>query len=212
MKNRNNNSVFYMTIVIIIVFLAVASGRISGNKDKTTESTTTEITTEESVTTEKDVNEKTTAEDNTQVTTTEEVTTEEAVKDDRPLVFKSKSKLNDHYEKHGKEMGFSSAEDYEAAAKKVVLNKNSLHKLEERVDDQFNAIGESIYRSFKEGSEYEDFSEIFGRIDALNDEIDELRTKIANIKKSDICPNCNAFINTDKFCSKCGAKLKKDEE
>ncbi len=135
MKNRNNNSVFYMTIVIIIVFLAVASGRISGNKDKTTESTTTEITTEESVTTEKDVNEKTTAEDNTQVTTTEEVTTEEAVKDDRPLVFKSKSKLNDHYEKHGKEMGFSSAEDYEAAAKKVVLNKNSLHKLEEEDGD-----------------------------------------------------------------------------
>ncbi len=88
----------------------------------------------------------------------------------------------------------------------------SLHKLEERVNDQFNAIGKSVYLSFKDETEYEDFSEIFGRIDALNDEINELRTKIANIKKSDICPNCNAFINTDKFCSKCGAELKKDEE
>lgn len=105
----------------------------------------------------------------------------------------------------------TAASTVEAKTKEAKL-AYSLHKLEERVDDQFNAIGESIYRSFKEGSEYEDFSEIFGRIDALNDEIDELRTKIANIKKSDICPNCNAFINTDKFCSKCGAKLKKDEE
>ena len=36
MKNKSNNSIFYMTIVIIIVFLAVASGKIGGNKEKTT--------------------------------------------------------------------------------------------------------------------------------------------------------------------------------
>lgn len=38
--------------------------------------------------------------------------------------------LNEHYQKHGVEMGFSSASSYEAAARSVVENSNSLHKLE----------------------------------------------------------------------------------
>ena len=117
-----------MTIVIIIVFLAVASGKIGGKKENTTEDSSTEISTTEAATTEREI--KKTEED-----TSQNATTEEKVTDDRPLVFKSKSKLNDHYEKHGKEMGFASAKDYEAAAKEVVLNKNSLHKLEEEDGD-----------------------------------------------------------------------------
>ena len=128
MKNKSNNSIFYMTIVIIIVFLAVASGKIGGNKEKTTEDSTTEISTTEAATTEREIK-------NTEEDTSQNATTEENVSDDRPLVFKSKSKLNDHYEKHGREMGFASAKDYEAAAKEVVLNKNSLHKLEEEDGD-----------------------------------------------------------------------------
>ena len=128
MKNKSNNSIFYMTIVIIIVFLAVASGKIGGNKEKTTEDSTTEISTTEEATTEREIK-------NTEEDTSQNATTEENVSDDRPLVFKSKSKLNDHYEKHGREMGFASAKDYEAAAKEVVLNKNSLHKLEEEDGD-----------------------------------------------------------------------------
>ena len=146
MKNKSNNSIFYMTIVIIIVFLAVASGKIGGNKEKTTEDSTTEISTTEAATTEREIKNTeedtsqnaTTEEKVTESNTTEEITseaTEENVSDDRPLVFKSKSKLNDHYEKHSREMGFASAKDYEAAAKEVVLNKNSLHKLEEEDGD-----------------------------------------------------------------------------
>lgn len=38
--------------------------------------------------------------------------------------------LNEHFQKHGVDMGFSSASAYETAAKKVVENSHSLHKIE----------------------------------------------------------------------------------
>ena len=44
--------------------------------------------------------------------------------------FRNSNLLNDHFEKHGKEMGFATAEDYQAAASAVVTNANALHKLE----------------------------------------------------------------------------------
>lgn len=43
------------------------------------------------------------------------------------LKFRSKKLLNQHYEKHGIEMGFASAEEYEAA---VVNHPDVLHKIE----------------------------------------------------------------------------------
>lgn len=44
--------------------------------------------------------------------------------------FRNKNLLNQHYDKHGKDMGFSSAEEYEKAASKVVNNPEALHKTE----------------------------------------------------------------------------------
>ena len=38
--------------------------------------------------------------------------------------------LNEHFQKHGVEMGFSSASAYEEAAREVVQDSNSLHKIE----------------------------------------------------------------------------------
>lgn len=46
------------------------------------------------------------------------------------LRFRNKSLLNQHYEKHGKHMGFASAAEYEAAAAKVPFDPNVLHKIE----------------------------------------------------------------------------------
>lgn len=51
------------------------------------------------------------------------------------FTFRSKKLLDSHYEKHGKEMGFSSAKEYEQAASKVVTNKEALHKIEEEDGD-----------------------------------------------------------------------------
>ena len=44
--------------------------------------------------------------------------------------FKNATLLNDHYEKHGKEMGYTSAASYLEAANAVVNNPKSLHKIE----------------------------------------------------------------------------------
>lgn len=44
--------------------------------------------------------------------------------------FRNEELLNEHYQKHGKAMGFSSAKRYEKAAQSVVKNKKSLHKTE----------------------------------------------------------------------------------
>lgn len=44
--------------------------------------------------------------------------------------FRSEKLLLSHYEKHGIEMGFDTAEAYEAAANQVIQNPDVLHKLE----------------------------------------------------------------------------------
>ncbi|MBO4899559.1 MAG: hypothetical protein J5509_04650 [Lachnospiraceae bacterium] len=49
--------------------------------------------------------------------------------------FRNRNLLDKHYDKHGIEMGFASAEEYEAAASAVVTNPNALHKLEQEDGD-----------------------------------------------------------------------------
>lgn len=51
------------------------------------------------------------------------------------LTFRSDERLREHYEKHGKEMGFASAEAYLAAANEVVANPSVLHKTESEDGD-----------------------------------------------------------------------------
>ena len=42
--------------------------------------------------------------------------------------FRSNSLMNSHYDKHGKEMGYASAQEYVAGANAVVVNPAALHK------------------------------------------------------------------------------------
>lgn len=49
--------------------------------------------------------------------------------------FRSAKLLNQHYEKHGKEMGFDSAASYEAAAAAVITNPAALSKTEKEDGD-----------------------------------------------------------------------------
>ncbi|MBO4872749.1 MAG: hypothetical protein J5496_04985 [Lachnospiraceae bacterium] len=49
--------------------------------------------------------------------------------------FRSSKLLNEHYEKHGKEMGFKSAKAYEKAASDVINNPNALTKREKEDND-----------------------------------------------------------------------------
>lgn len=49
--------------------------------------------------------------------------------------FRNRDLLESHYEKHGKEMGFSSSKEYEMSASDVVNNQESLHKTEKEDGD-----------------------------------------------------------------------------
>lgn len=51
------------------------------------------------------------------------------------LKFRSAKLLNQHYEKHGVEMGFSSAQEYEKAAAAVPYHPDVLHKIEKEDGD-----------------------------------------------------------------------------
>ena len=44
--------------------------------------------------------------------------------------FRSEDQLEDHYQKHGVEMGFHSAQEYLEAANRVISDPDTLHKLE----------------------------------------------------------------------------------
>ena len=49
--------------------------------------------------------------------------------------FRNDNLLESHYEKHGKEMGFSSSKEYEMSASDVVNDPDSLHKTEKEDGD-----------------------------------------------------------------------------
>ena len=66
-----------------------------------------------------------------EVTTPSPEPTAEAQPEETTIyTFRSEKLLLDHYKKHGIDMGFDSAEAYEAAANEVIHNPDALHKLE----------------------------------------------------------------------------------
>ena len=136
MKNKNN-SLLYGIVVVVIVVVSVFA-RLVGGSDSSSDNDTTSQTTEITVT-EKGTEEITEGKNASEVT--EEASTE--IEDDRPLTFRNSYRLDEHYEKHGIEMGFASAAEYEAAAKKVVLNPDSLHKIEAEDGDDVYYLEET---------------------------------------------------------------------
>lgn len=57
--------------------------------------------------------------------------------------FRTKKLRDEHYEKHGKEMGFSDADDYRRAASDVVNDPRALHKIEQEDGDDVYYIEET---------------------------------------------------------------------
>lgn len=59
------------------------------------------------------------------------------------IAFRNERLLDQHYEKHGVEMGFASAEEYELAAYKVIINPDALHKIESEDGDDVYYVEET---------------------------------------------------------------------
>ena len=61
----------------------------------------------------------------------------ETLRNQRPIavMVDNEKLLEDHYKKHGMEMGFDSAESYETAACEIINHPDSLHRIEEEDGD-----------------------------------------------------------------------------
>lgn len=99
--------------------------------------TTAETTRSSDITTMITTEESTAAYSETAVSTTAQTTTTTAAAEPaKPEYhFRNATLLEEHYEKHGIDMGFSSAAEYEAAASAVVTSPQALHKLEKEDND-----------------------------------------------------------------------------
>ena len=68
---------------------------------------------------------------------------EDKIPDAPMYCFRTQDLLEQHYEKHGVEMGFASAQEYELAASAVVTDPRALHKTEEEDGDDVYYIEET---------------------------------------------------------------------
>ena len=66
----------------------------------------------------------------------EEVSADENATQEVHYEFRTKSKFEDHFKKHGEEMGFSTPEEYLEAANALINNPDALQKLEAEDNDK----------------------------------------------------------------------------
>lgn len=80
---------------------------------------------------------------------------------------------------------------------------------EGKIKELLAEIGQVVYNEYKNGSEFpEEIAEKMQLIDNIYDEIDELRTKIADVDNSILCDSCKSFNKAGSvYCAKCGSKL-----
>lgn len=119
-------------ILIVAALMGKPISDDSSSEAPVTEATVTESIVTETVTTESAV---------TETFSTE--TAETTVTETAAYTFRSEDQYISHYEKHGIEMGFASAEEYLAAANKVISSPDALHKLEAEDNDHIYYLEET---------------------------------------------------------------------
>lgn len=124
MKNKKKSWLYYILAILFIIF--GGTGVVGTVTD-----TETTIPQEAAVVVEGQIQEES------------QVVVEEEYVSQITYSFRNEKLLNDHYEKHGKEMGFDSAESYEAAASEVINNPDSLHRIEEEDGDDVYYLEET---------------------------------------------------------------------
>ena len=129
-----------LMILIFAYFMSKAKNSEGGNSEgNSADNNTVEVVTTQSTSenTTESSTEKTT--ENKTETTTETVMS--STEDE--YTFRNNNRRDEHYEKHGKYMGFDDAEEYEEAASDVVNNPESLHKTEKEDGDDVYYLKDS---------------------------------------------------------------------
>ncbi len=123
--------VLFIGLGIYYLLAPSDNGADNATTQATTEKTTTEVSVAEDDTqAQNDTDELTEA--TTEVAT--EVTTEEVV-ETVAYQFRKQQYLDEHFQKHGSEFDYETAEEYLAGANRVINDPNSLYKTEEEDGD-----------------------------------------------------------------------------
>lgn len=145
--NGKNDIIKYVAIAVLVVIVLVLILRQSGSEEgaqqagseggsQQTNSFEVETTQMSEVeTTEAIQTETTETEEAEEITEAEESAEASDEPEEEEYTFRNNKLLEEHYEKHGEDMGFESAEDYEEAASDVVTNPEALHKTEKEDGD-----------------------------------------------------------------------------
>lgn len=87
--------------------------------------------------------------------------------------------------------------------------KFAISETEDKIKEIYCEMGKTAYERYKDsGNCCESVAEKCGKIDALMDELSDLKEQLAELKETVKCPNCGGYNHTDDaYCSKCGEKL-----
>lgn len=124
MKNKKKSWLYYLIAILVLLF--GGTGVIGTVSD-----TETTIPQQSTIVVEE------------QIQAENQVIQEEQYVSESIYYFRNEKLLNEHYEKHGKEMGFDSAKSYEAAANEIINNPDSLHRIEEEDGDDVYYLEEN---------------------------------------------------------------------
>lgn len=130
-NNRRKNMLYSIKIAILSMIILLAAGLTACADNSANVQAPSQKTTDVPKNTSEYTQIQTEAVTVSQPISTEAVTTvQPQTSTQTSITFRNEKLLNSHYEKHGIEMGFASAKDYEEAAAAVVSNTEALHKKE----------------------------------------------------------------------------------
>ena len=114
------------------------------------------------------------------------------------------AKAKDNAEKIAKEVA-------KLTSKAITQTKLSfaVNEAENKIKDVYTEIGKAVYAMHLDGEDVnESFAASFDQLDKLNEELELINAKIAELKDSLKCGECGAYNASDaEYCAKCGSQL-----
>lgn len=118
------------------------------------------------------------------------------------------AKAKDNAEKIAKEVA-------KRTSKAITQTKLSfaVNEAENKIKDVYTEIGKALYAMHLDGEDKDDtFAASFEQLDKLNEELEMINAKIAELKNSVKCDECGAYnANDAEYCAKCGSQLDHSE-
>lgn len=116
----------------------------------------------------------------------------------------------DHLSKIAKSVGDTAQSAAKKSAEMLEVTKlnMSIQSEQDKIKAVKSEIGDIVFKKFSQGLNIEaDLLEACGKITALQQNIDAIHKKIAELKNIKLCSTCGAELELNTvFCPKCGSK------